>query len=79
MVCNKKTQQKSFVKKSGNIKEDSFETSVFVPHPFITEKPETQSDLDSIYNSVKNLRFYEGLLFNDTSDFALMASCNLVL
>lgn len=53
--------------------EDSFETSVFVPHPFITEKPETQSDLDSIYNSVKNLRFYEGLLFNDTSDFALMA------
>lgn len=53
--------------------EDSFETSVFVPHPFITKKPETQSDLDSIYNSVKNLRFYEGLLFNDTSDFALMA------
>ena len=26
MVCNKKNQQKSFVKKSGNIKEDSFET-----------------------------------------------------
>ncbi|NBV57517.1 MAG: hypothetical protein EBR72_06945 [Bacteroidetes bacterium] len=53
--------------------EDSFETSVFVPQKFITEKPNTQSELDSIYQSVKSLRFYEGLLFNDTSDFALMA------
>ena len=52
---------------------DSFETSVFAPHKFITDKPSTQSELDSIYQSVKNLRFYEGLLFNDTSDFALMA------
>ena len=53
--------------------EDSFETSVFVPQKFIAKKPNTQSELDSIYQSVKSLRFYEGLLFNDTSDFALMA------
>ena len=52
---------------------DSFETSVFKPHKFITNKPTTQFELDSIYQSLSDLRFYEGLLFNDTSDFALMA------
>ena len=57
---------------------DSFETSVFAPHKFITDKPSTQSELDSIYQSVKNLRFYEGLLFNDTSSsrYSSGSSCN---
>jgi len=40
---------------------------------FIQEKPKTQAELDSILTKLKDLRFYEGLLFKDSTDFTLMA------
>jgi predicted RND superfamily exporter protein len=43
------------------------------PQNFITSKPKTQADLDSIFTELNDLRFYEGLLFKDSSDFTLMA------
>jgi hypothetical protein len=43
------------------------------PQNFIQHKPQTQSELDSIFIEVNDLRFYEGLLFKDSSDFSLMA------
>ena len=57
---------------------DSFEgyadtkTRLF-PKNFIASKPQTQAELDSIFIQIKDLRFYEGLLFKDSSDFTLMA------
>jgi hypothetical protein len=43
------------------------------PQNFIQSKPKTQSELDIIFTKVNDLRFYEGLLFIDSSDFSLMA------
>ena len=57
---------------------DSFEgradtkTRLF-PKNFIASRPQTQAELDSIFIQIKDLRFYEGLLFKDSSDFTLMA------
>jgi len=53
--------------------EDSFENNVFKAVEYIGKKPTSQAELDSLSLGLKNLRFYEGLLFSDTSDFSLMA------
>jgi len=52
---------------------DSFSTSKFHAQDFVQAKPQTQAELDSLFGALKNLRFYEGLLFKDSSDFSLMA------
>ncbi len=44
-----------------------------VSENFIHEKPQTQKDLDSIFVALHDLRFYEGLVFKDSSNFTLMA------
>lgn len=53
--------------------EDSFETSIFKAQKFVKQKPTSQKELDSLFIKVKDLKFYEGLLFTDSFDFALMA------
>jgi predicted RND superfamily exporter protein len=53
--------------------EDSFETSVFHATEYVSQKPKNQAELDSVYDGLQNLRFYEGLLFKDSSNFSLMA------
>ena len=52
---------------------DSFETEVFTAQKIIKQKPNSQKELDTIFNEIKNLRFYEGIIFKDSSDFTLMA------
>ncbi|MCF8386483.1 MAG: MMPL family transporter [Bacteroidales bacterium] len=41
--------------------------------PLITDKPETQEELDTLKSQVYALPFYEGLLFNSMNDVSLMA------
>lgn len=52
---------------------DSFETMVFADELFIKRRPQTQSELDSIIAGIKNLKFYDGLLFKEESHFTLLA------
>lgn len=49
------------------------EKAELFPQNVIDTKPQTQAELDSVFNSIGDLRFYEGLLFKDSSDFTLMA------
>ncbi len=53
--------------------EDSFTTNVFNPVKFINSKPKTQEELDAIFVKLKGLKFYEGLIYLEDSDFTLMA------
>lgn len=49
------------------------ETTQLIPENFIQKKPQTQKELDSIFVALYDLRFYEGLVFKDSSNFTLMA------
>ncbi|MBT8326344.1 MAG: MMPL family transporter, partial [Bacteroidia bacterium] len=62
-----KTSTMSYVGK------DSFITSVFEAVRLIPEKPKSQEELDELFTQLRDLRFYEGLLFKDSSNFTLMA------
>ncbi len=53
--------------------EDTFETVVFADELFIKQKPKTQAELDSVLEGIRNLKFYEGLLFKDSNNFTLLA------
>ncbi len=52
---------------------DTFETSIFTDEIFVKQKPQNQEELDSVLDGIHQLKFYEGLLFKDTSNFTLMA------
>ncbi len=52
---------------------EKYEKVAFHAHDVIPNKPKTQDELHEIYETVEKLRFYEGLLFKDSSDFTLMA------
>jgi predicted RND superfamily exporter protein len=51
----------------------TYDKTTFKARPFISKKPATQAELDSIFVKLGSLRFYEGLLFKDSSNFSLMA------
>ena len=70
-IANLKVLEKRVVVDSFEGRADT-KTRLF-PKNFITSKPQTQEELDSIFIQVKDLRFYEGLLFKDSSDFTLLA------
>jgi predicted RND superfamily exporter protein len=70
-IANLKSLEKETVMEY--YEEDSFSTSKFHAQDFVQAKPQTQAELDSLFGALKNLRFYEGLLFKDSSDFSLMA------
>lgn len=53
--------------------EDTFETMVFKAERLVTQKPGTQQELDAIFEQINDLRFYEGMLFKDSSNFSMMA------
>ena len=55
------------------IEQDTFETIVFGDDDYIKSKPRTQAELDSVMAGIKTLKFYDGLLFKEGSDFTLMA------
>ncbi|MEY2924204.1 MAG: hypothetical protein RLZZ337_752 [Bacteroidota bacterium] len=64
------------IKKEKTIKyfeEDSFTSEVFNIFALVPEKPKSQAELDSIFRRINDLRFYEGLLFKDSSNFTLLA------
>lgn len=52
-------------------KDDSLKQFKFVP--LMTEKPQTQHELDSLKKIIYGLPFYEGVLFNKEEDVTLMA------
>jgi uncharacterized protein len=70
-IANLKSLEKETV--TEYFEEDSFTTSKFHARDFVYAKPQTQAELDSLFGALQNLRFYEGLLFKDSSDFSLMA------
>ncbi len=70
-IANLKVLEKRIVVDSFEGRADT-NTRLF-PKNFIASKPQTQAELDSIFIQIKDLRFYEGLLFKDSSDFTLMA------
>lgn len=51
----------------------SYEKVALHGHNVFSSNPKTQEELDSIFRRIDNLKFYEGLLFKDSSDFSLMA------
>ena len=53
--------------------EDSFESSVFKAELVLDEKPKSQEELDQFFEHIEALRFYEGMLFKDSSNFTMMA------
>ncbi|MGB1037632.1 MAG: efflux RND transporter permease subunit [Bacteroidia bacterium] len=52
---------------------ETYETTALHASNLVQEKPKTQEELDAIFVQIERLRFYEGLLFKDSSDFSLMA------
>jgi uncharacterized protein len=57
-----------------NAEEDTvYERPVFVQEKVFENPPQTQAELDSLFAIVKNLKFYEGLLYSPESNFSLMA------
>lgn len=66
---------KNIVKSSQQTIVDSntYETMVFKDEIFIQSKPKDQEELDSILRGLRDLKFYEGLLFQKESDFTIMA------
>jgi len=46
-------------------------SQLFYVKPLTTTPPKTQAEMDSIYEVFQQLRFYHGLLYNDTSNVAL--------
>jgi len=52
---------------------DSFLASRFSSVNIFNEKPQSQEELNEKLNQIKTLRFYDGLLFNKTSNFTLLA------
>lgn len=64
------------IKKVETIKyfdQDSFKSEVFNIHPLLPNRPTSQAELDSFFKRTQDLRFYEGLLFKDSSNFTLLA------
>ncbi len=53
--------------------EDTFFQEVFEQRQVFNRVPETQQELDSLFLKVKTLKFYEGLLFSDSSKLTLIA------
>lgn len=53
--------------------EDTFYQEVFEQRQVFSRIPETQEELDSLFLKVNTLRFYEGLLFSDSSNLTLIA------
>ncbi len=53
--------------------EDSFTTDVFKAERLIPTKPSSQEEVDQIFTKLSDLKFYEGLLYLDSSNFSLMA------
>jgi hydrophobe/amphiphile efflux-3 (HAE3) family protein len=53
--------------------EDTFYQEVFEQRQVFSRIPETQEELDSLFLKVKTLKFYEGLLYSDSSNLTLIA------
>ena len=53
--------------------EDTAMIDVFQQEQVVQSKARTNKEVDSLIAEVKNLRFYEGILIKDSSDFTLMA------
>ncbi len=51
----------------------TYEKATLQAQNFIQRKPLSQAELDSVFVKLRDLRFYEGLLFKDSSNFTLMA------
>ena len=52
---------------------DTFEREVYKQIKVVDGPVANNEELDSVLRQIKNLRFYEGLIFVDSSDFTLMA------
>lgn len=55
-----------------NLTKDS-KAKKFIPERVFKSRPESQEELDSLMNVVRNLPFYNGYLFNNEDEFTLMA------
>lgn len=47
-------------------------SDMFAVQPLLSRMPQTQQELDSVAAAFKSLKFYEGLLYNDTAKVSLM-------
>lgn len=52
---------------------DSFKTEVFNTEKVLQNKPSSEEEVDAFFKQLNKLRFYEGLLFKDSSDFTIIA------
>jgi hypothetical protein len=53
--------------------EDTFQNTVFHAEPVVQKRPSTQTEVDTLFQKLYDLKFYEGLVFTDNPDFTLMA------
>jgi predicted RND superfamily exporter protein len=49
------------------------QTHQFDYYPLVKHRPTTQTEVDSLRNTILGLKFYEGMLYNKRTDAALMA------
>lgn len=52
---------------------DTFYQEVLALNPVFQKAPESQLELDTLLRKVRNMKFYEGLLYTDSSDYTLIA------
>lgn len=55
-----------------DIKKDTSQKG-FILQPIVTKRPETQQEVDSIAQRIRELFFYEGLILNDSTQTTLLA------
>jgi len=55
------------------IEGDTFQREVFKQERVIKQRVKSKDELDSLLNVIRNLRFYEGLIYKDSGNFTLMA------
>lgn len=70
-IANLKDLQKEVV--TDSFEGQTYEKVVLHGHDVVSRKPNSQQELDSLFTQIDILRFYEGLLFRDSSDFSLLA------
>lgn len=51
----------------------TYERPIFVQEQVFKHRPGSQEELDSLFSIVKDLRFYDGLLYSSENNFSLMA------
>lgn len=71
-ICNVPTLSRKY--EQTILENDTFQREVFSQQRVMEKVPETQEELDMALAKIRDLKFYEGLLFQDSGNFTLIAA-----